>query len=336
MNPADLTLRSRKLGRLELTVSELGLGCMGMSDFYGQRDDAESIATIQAALDAGVTLIDTADMYGPYLNEELVGKALQGRREQAVLATKFGIVRDPNDPSKRGVNGRPEYVRASCEASLKRLGVETIDLYYQHRVDPNTPIEETVGAMAELVREGKVRHLGLSEAGATTLRKAMAVHPITALQTEYSLWSRDPEGGTLAACRDLGIGFVAYSPLGRGFLTGAITKFDDFAPDDYRRQSPRFQGGNFQRNLDTVEKIKGIALRKNCTASQLALAWVLKQGEDIVPIFGTKRRTYLAENLGASQVELTKEDLAEIEAVAPRGAAAGARYSETMMSTVNR
>ena len=329
-------MKARKLGRLGLTVSGLGLGCMGMSDFYGQRDDAESIATIHAALDAGLTLIDTADMYGPFTNEELVGKALQGRREQAVLATKFGIVRDPADPSIRGVNGRPEYVRACCEASLKRLRVETIDLYYQHRVDPATPIEETVGAMAALVREGKVRHLGLSEAGPATLRKAMAVHPITALQTEYSLWSRDPEGGALAACRDLGIGFVAYSPLGRGFLTGGITSFEDFEPGDYRRNSPRFQGENFQRNLGLVEKIKGIAARKGCTPSQLALAWVLAQGEDIVPIFGTKRRKYLQENLAAASLALSPEDLAEIEAAAPPGAAAGPRYPEAMMSAVNR
>jgi len=309
---------------------------MGMSDFYGGRDDAESIATIHAALDAGVTLLDTADMYGPFINEELVGKAIRGRRDEVVLATKFGIVRDPADPTKRGVNGRPEYVRASCEGSLKRLGVDTIDLYYQHRVDPETPIEETVGAMAQLVAEGKVRHLGLSEAGAGTLRRAFAVHPITALQTEYSLWTRDPEDGNLQACRELGVGFVAYSPLGRGFLTGQITKFEDLEPDDYRRHSPRFQGENFQRNLDLVERVQEIAARKGCSPSQLALAWVLAQGGEIVPIFGTKRRKYLAENLDALQVTLTPDDLAEIDSAFPRGAASGLRYTESLMTAVNR
>ncbi len=302
---------------------------MGMSDFYGKRDDDESIATIQTALDRGVTFIDTADMYGPWTNEELVGRAIQGRRDQVVLATKFGIVRDPAEPAKRGVSGRPEYVKSACEASLKRLNVEVIDLYYQHRVDPQTPIEETVGAMAELVAEGKVRHLGLSEAGAQDIRKAHAIHPIAALQTEYSLWSRDPEDAILGVCEELGIGFVPYSPLGRGFLAGQITRFEDFAPDDYRRQSPRFQGENFARNLEVVRKIGALASAKGCTPSQLALAWVLAQGEHIAPIFGTKRRTYLEENLKAADVQLTPEDLAEIEEVSPRDGVAGDRYPDS-------
>ena len=308
---------------------------MGMSDFYGHRDDVESIATIHRAIDLGVTLIDTADMYGPFTNEELVGKALQGRRDKVVLATKFGFLRDPNDPAKRGVCGTPEYVRSACDASLCRLGVDTIDLYYQHRVDPKTPIEDTVGAMADLVRAGKVRHLGLSEASPQTIRRAHAVHPIAALQTEYSLWSRDPEDGLLATCRELGIGFVAYAPLGRGFLTGQFKRFEDLAPDDYRRNSPRFQGDNFQKNLDLINRIEEIAEAKRCTASQLALAWVLARGEDIVPIFGTKRRTYLEEDLGALEVELQPSDLARIEEVSPRGAVAGDRYTDSMKKLVN-
>ncbi|MFI5181835.1 MAG: aldo/keto reductase [Thermoanaerobaculia bacterium] len=329
-------MQRRKLGKNGPEVSALGLGCMGMSEFYGQRDDAESIRTIEAALDAGVDLLDTADMYGPYTNEELVGRAIRGKRERVVLATKFGILRDATDPSKRGISGRPEYVRSSCEGSLKRLGVDTIDLYYQHRVDASTPIEETVGAMAGLVREGKVRFLGLSEAGPGTLRRASAVHPIAALQTEYSLWTRDPEDGVLAACRELGIGFVAYSPLGRGFLTGEIRTPEDFDADDYRRRSPRFTGENFQKNLALVARVGEIAKRKGCTPAQLALAWVMAQGRDVVPIFGTKRRRRLAENLGAAGLILGAEDLRLLEEAFPKGAAAGSRYPESMMTLVNR
>jgi aryl-alcohol dehydrogenase-like predicted oxidoreductase len=328
-------MHTRRLGKSALSVSALGLGCMGMSEFYGARDDAESIATIHRALDLGCTFLDTADIYGPYLNEELVGRAIRGRRAAVVLATKFGIVRDPQNPQVRGIDGSPAYVRRACEASLRRLGVEVIDLYYQHRVDPQTPIEETVGALARLVAEGKVRYIGLSEAGPETLRRACAVHPIAALQTEYSLWSRDPEDDVLPTCRQLGIGFVAYSPLGRGFLTGQIRRFEDLAADDYRRTSPRFQGDNFDKNLALVERIKTMAAAKGCTPSQLALAWTLAQGDDIVAIPGTKRRAYLEENLGALDVQLTEDDRAQIEAFAPKGVAAGERYPAAMMRFVN-
>ena len=325
-------MQTRTLG--PLTVSALGLGCMGMSDFYGGRDDAESFATIHRALELGVTLLDTADMYGPYTNEELVGRAIAGRRDDVVLATKFGIVRDPDDPARRGVNGRPEYVRESIEGSLRRLGTDHVDLYYQHRVDPDTPIEETVGAMAELVQAGKVRAIGLSEAGPDTIRRAHAVHPIAAVQSEYSLWSRDVEDDVLPTLEELGIGLVAYSPLGRGFLTGAIKSIDDLEADDYRRFSPRFQGENFRKNLDLVAVVERLAAEKGCTPAQLGLAWVLAQWEHIVPIPGTKRRERLEENVGALEVTLTEEDLRRIDEAMPQ--AAGPRYPEEMMRTIDR
>ncbi|MBY4733791.1 aldo/keto reductase [Cupriavidus pauculus] len=327
----------RKLGRVGPEVFPIGLGCMGMSEFYGAHDDAQSIQLIHHAIDKGVNFIDTADIYGPHTNEELVGRALAGRRDKVVLATKFGIVRDPANSAARGANGRPEYVRASCDASLKRLGVDHIDLYYQHRVDPDTPIEETVGAMAELVKAGKVRWIGLSEAGAATIERAHAVHPITALQTEYSLWTRDvDENGIMATCERLGIGFVPYSPLGRGFLTGAIRTPDDFDADDYRRTNPRFMGENFARNLKLADAVRELAAAKGCSPAQLALAWVLARGDHLVPIPGTRRIANLEDNLGALNVVLTREDLADIDAVFPVGAAAGTRYAETMLPYLSR
>ena len=328
-------MEQRRLGTQGLTVSALGLGCMGMSDFYGNRDEQESIATIHRSIELGMTFLDTADIYGPYTNEELVGRAIRGRRDRVVLATKFGNLRSPEGVFL-GVNGRPEYVRQACEGSLKRLGVDHIDLYYQHRVDPDTPIEDTVGAMAGLVRDGKVRYLGLSEAAPATIRRAHQVHPISALQTEYSLWSRDPEDDILPTVRELGIGFVAYSPLGRGFLTGQIKRFEDLTADDWRRNMPRFQGENFERNLDLVSHIETLSKQKGCLPSQLALAWLLHRGKDIVPIPGTKRRTYLEENAGAVDVTLTADDMAEIDRRAPSGVAVGTRYPEPGMRTVNR
>ena len=328
-------MEMRTLGTQGLTVGELGLGCMGMSEFYGAGDEAESIATIHRALELGVTLLDTADMYGPFTNEELVGRAIKGRRDAVILATKFGNERRA-DGSMVGVNGRPEYVRSACDASLKRLGTDYIDLYYQHRVDPNVPIEETVGAMKELVTAGKVRFLGLSEAAPETIRRAHKVHPISALQTEYSLWSRDPEGEILPTLRDLGIGFVPYSPLGRGFLTGQITSPDDFAEDDYRRSSPRFQGENFEKNLELVEQVRALAAEKGVTPGQLALAWLLHQGDDLVPIPGTKHRSRLEENVEAAGVHLNQAELSRLEEIVPVGAAAGERYSEQGMRTLNR
>jgi aryl-alcohol dehydrogenase-like predicted oxidoreductase len=329
-------MKMRQLGRSGLAVSALGLGCMGMSEFYAGRDDRESVATIHRALDLGVVLLDTSDAYGPHTNEELVGRAIRGRRDEVVLATKFGLVRDAANAAFRGVNGKPDYVRSACEGSLRRLGVETIDLYYLHRVDPATPIEATVGAMADLVKQGKVRHLGLSEAAPATLRRAASVHPIAALQNEYSLWSRDPEDEILDTCRELGVGFVAYSPLGRGFLTGQIRQFEDLAPDDYRRSSPRFQGANFVRNLELVKRVGQIATEKNCKPSQLALAWVLAQGADVLPIPGTKRRQYLEENVAALDVRLTADDLRRLDEVMPPGIAAGTRYPTEGMRAINR
>ena len=328
-------MQTRGLGRSGLFVSALGLGCMGMSDFYGEGAEAESIATIHRAIELGVTFLDTADIYGLGSNEELVGKAIKDRRSEVVLATKFGNVRAA-DGTFVGVNGKPDYVRSACEASLRRLQVEVIDLYYQHRVDPKTPIEDTVGAMAELVKAGKVRYLGLSEAAPDTIRRAHKVHPIAALQTEYSLWSRDPEGELLGTVRQLGIGFVAYSPLGRGFLTAKITNLDELAKDDWRRGMPRFEQENFRRNMELVEKIRAIAASNGCTPAQLALAWVMAQGDDIVPIPGTKRRQYLEENVGALDIRLTPEDLTEIDSLIPPGAAAGSRYSEPGMRAINR
>ncbi len=328
-------MQTRKLGAQGLQVAALGLGCMGMSEFYGATNEAESIRTIHRALDLGVTMLDTADMYGVGANEELVGRAVQGRRGQVVLATKFGNVRG-QDGSFQGIDGSPRYVKQACDASLRRLRVDCIDLYYQHRVDPNTPIEETAGAMAELVQAGKVRFLGLSEAAADTVRRAHAVHPIAALQTEYSLWSRDPETELLPTLRELGIGFVPYSPLGRGFLTGQIKMFDDLAPDDFRRHAPRFQGANFQKNLDLVHQLEELAAQKGCTPAQLSLAWLLVQGPNIVPIPGTRRVATLEQNLGTLDVTLSAAELAQIDAVAPQGAATGERYPAAAMNALNR
>ncbi len=325
----------RRLGNQGLQTFAIGLGCMGMSEFYGPSNEKESIATIHRALELGITMLDTADMYGPFKNEELVGRAIKGKRDRVIIATKFGNVRDPKDPTKRSINGRPEYVRKACEGSLKRLGVDTIDLYYQHRVDKDTPIEDTVGAMADLVTQGRVRYIGLSEASVNTIRRAHKVHPITAVQTEYSLWTRDPEEGLLDALRLLDIGFVAYSPLGRGFLTGQIKRIQDLAEDDFRRQNPRFQGENFQKNLELVARVEEIAKEHKCTPAQLALAWVLAQGDDIVPIPGTRHPERVDENVGALNVVLSENDLRRIDAAAPKGIAAGDRYAEGGMKAVN-
>jgi len=328
-------MKIKSLGTQGLTASEMGLGCMGMSEFYGEQNDEESIKTIQRAYELGVTFFDTADMYGPFKNEILVGKAIKPFRNKITLATKFGIVRNPENPKSRGVNGKPEYVKSACEASLKRLNVDVIDLYYLHRKDPQTPIEETIGAMSQLIKEGKVRAIGVSEVNAETLRKANATFPLSALQSEYSLWSREPEEEILPACKELGIAFVAYSPLGRGFLTGQIKNFNDFAQDDFRRNSPRFQGENFSKNLELVKKIEAIAKEKNCTPSQLALAWVMAQEDFIFPIPGTKRTKYLKENVKAIDIKLSQQDLQQIEEVFPKNAASGLRYTEEGMKTVN-